>query len=119
MRDKRVTEADRVRHAIEAIRKVTGFCEGIGRDEFERNMVVHSACLYQYTIIAEALSHVDSDRLSKYEYPWYKVKSFRNFILHDYHSIALTTVYDTTVNELPMLEKLLIEILQKEFSEKP
>jgi uncharacterized protein with HEPN domain len=119
MRDRTFTQADRIRHALESIGNIIRFCEGMDRDAFERDMVVYSACLYQYSIVAEAMSHVDRAILSRYPYPWYKVKSFRNFILHEYHSIDLRTVHDTTVNVLPGLEKLLIDILEKEFHEKP
>jgi uncharacterized protein with HEPN domain len=119
MRDKSFTQADRIRHALESIGNILRFCEGLDRDGFEKDMVVYSACLYQYAIVAEAMSHVDRSVLARYDYPWHKVKSFRNFILHDYHSIDLRTVHDTTVNVLPGLKILLLEVLEKEFPDKP
>lgn len=118
MKNRAITQSERIGHAIDSIGHIMKICEGVDRDEFEQNLMVYSACLYQYAVVAEALSHVDSDILSKYDYPWYRVKSFRNFILHEYHFITLRTVYDTTATMLPDLKKLLIEILEKEFSEK-
>lgn len=114
---RRFTQADRIRHALESIDNILRFCEGVGRDQFEKEPVVYSACLFQYTVIAEALSHVDQRVLDRYQYSWHKVKSFRNFILHEYHFIDLRTEHDTTVNVLPELHDQLVEVLKKEFSE--
>jgi uncharacterized protein with HEPN domain len=118
MRDRTITQAERIGHALESIGHIIKFCEGIDREEFQENLVVYSACLYQYAVVAEAMSHVDRDVLDRYVYPWHRVKSFRNFILHEYHFIDLRTVHDTTVTVLPELKALLLEILEKEFPEK-
>lgn len=74
-----------------------------------------SACLYQFAIISEATSHVDYDILEKYEYPWYKIRAFRNFILHEYHGIELRIVWETIQDVLPDLKLLLNKILVNEF----
>jgi uncharacterized protein with HEPN domain len=45
------------------------------------------------------------------EHPWYKVKSFRNFILHEYHAIKMDVIWDTTIVVIPEL-KLVILVLK-------
>ncbi|WP_350149721.1 HepT-like ribonuclease domain-containing protein [Imperialibacter sp.] len=69
----------------------------------------------QYTIIGEATASIDSSVLEKYDYPWYKVKSFRNFILHEYHAVEMRVIWDTTTEILPGLKEMMEEILTKEF----
>ncbi len=41
-------------------------------------------CFFQFSVIAEVINHVDSNFLVKYDYPWHKVRSFRNLISHKY-----------------------------------
>ncbi|WP_350122120.1 HepT-like ribonuclease domain-containing protein [Imperialibacter sp.] len=66
-------------------------------------------------MIGEATASIDSSVLEKYDYPWYKVKSFRNFILHEYHAVEMRVIWDTTTEILPGLKEMMEEILTKEF----
>ena len=110
-----ITSKDRLHHALEAIGHIQRMTEGIELKRFTEDIVIHSACFYQFAVVAEALSNVDHDILDRYDYPWFKVKSFRNFILHEYHAIELELTFDTTKKILPGLKILLEEILEKEF----
>lgn len=53
--------------------------------------------------------------LSRYPYPWHKIRGFRNFILHEYHAIEYRIVWDAAKNDLTVLKKVLNEILENEF----
>jgi len=44
------------------------------------------------------------------EYPWHKVKSFRNFILHEYHAIKMDVIWDTTVMVIPELKQVILSL---------
>lgn len=44
------------------------------------------------------------------DYPWYKVKSFRNFILHEYHAIKMDVIWDTTVMVIPELKQVILTL---------
>jgi len=74
-----------------------------------------SACLYQFAIIGEATRHIDYEILEKHTYPWYKIKAFRNFILHEYHGIEMKVVWDAAINFLPDLKEVMERILREEF----
>lgn len=78
-----------------------------------------SACLYQIIIIGEATFQVEYGILEKYDYPWRKVKSFRNFILHEYHGIEMRIIWDTITELLPELKVLLQKVLKDEFKNTP
>lgn len=65
--------------------------------------------------VGEAIANTDSEILDKYDYPWYKVKSFRNFILHEYHAIDKRVIWDTTKKILPGLLDLMSTVLKDEF----
>lgn len=118
MKPEYITSKDRLLHALEAIGHIERMTDGVHLERFKEDIVIHSACFYQFAIVAEAMSHVDRDILSRYDYPWHKVKSFRNFLLHEYHAIELEITFATTKKILPDLKTLLLEILKKEFPEK-
>jgi uncharacterized protein with HEPN domain len=53
--------------------------------------------------------------LEKYPYPWFKIKAFRNFILHEYHGIKMNVVWETSTQLLPELKEVMEKILREEF----
>ena len=115
MKPDKPTSRERVEHVIGAITRIQRYCEKHSLESFLADQMTIDACLYQYTIIGEATAAVDSAMLEKYDYPWYKVKSFRNFVLHEYHAVEMRVIWDTTTEILPELKKTMEEILVNEF----
>jgi len=114
MRDKAGSK-ERIEHVLKAIHMIKTYTQNHTLDSFLKDNKTIDACLYQYTIVGEAIANIDYTILEKYDYPWYKVKSFRNFILHEYHSIEMRIIWNTTTEILPELEEMMIKILEKEF----
>jgi uncharacterized protein with HEPN domain len=56
---------------------------------------------------------MDAGLLERFDYPWHKVRAFRNFILHEYHSIDEKMVWDTIKIVLPELRIILEEVLRE------
>lgn len=108
---------ERVEHIVDAIKLIQEYTKNHSLESFNQDEKSYFACLYQFTIIGEAVANSDSEILSKYNYPWYKVKSFRNFILHEYHAIDKRVIWDTTRKVLPELLDLMKTILQNEFTD--
>jgi uncharacterized protein with HEPN domain len=77
--------------------------------------MLNNAVLMQFIVIGEAIFHVDEQILSAHDYPWYKVKSFRNFIAHEYFNVKLSAVWQTAKSDLPTLKLLIHRILTTEF----
>ena len=65
--------------------------------------MLHDAVMMQFIIIGEAIVNVETGILAKYDYPWYKVKSFRNMIAHAYFNIKLPAVWQIIENDLHQL----------------
>ncbi len=84
-------------------------------DQFQDDLKVYYACLYQFAVIGEAISNIDHEILRRYDYPWYRVKSFRNFIMHEYHAVDARVVWDTIKLILPEFKVKIQEILKNEF----
>jgi uncharacterized protein with HEPN domain len=116
MKSEKPTSKERIEHILNAVQIIQSFTEGYTLNDFEQDIKVYYACLYQYAVIGEAIVNIDNEFLQKYSYPWYKVRSFRNFIMHEYHAIDARVVWDTTRLVLPGFKNIIEEILVKEFN---
>ncbi len=108
------TPKERVGHILEAIRFIKAFTSGISEEAFYQDVQTQSAVKFQFLIIGEAIRHIDMDILEKYEYPWHIPRTFRNFIIHDYHRIKLERIYNASL-DLDELENLMNFILINDF----
>jgi uncharacterized protein with HEPN domain len=115
MKPGKPTSKERVEHVLKAIQLIQSFSKKQTLQSFLKDEKTIYACLYQYSIIGEAIANMDYSILEKYDYPWHKVKSFRNFILHEYHAIEMRVIWDTTTEILPGLKELMQKILTDEF----
>jgi uncharacterized protein with HEPN domain len=115
MKLEKPTQKERFEHILKAIRLIYSFAENHTEKSFLNDAMALSATMYQCTIISEALSNIEKRTLEKYDYPWHKVKAFRNFILHEYHAIEDRVIWDTTKQILPGLMDLIEKIIKNEF----
>jgi len=110
MRNRPLTDSDRLEHVLDAISKIKVYCSGMKMEDFLADSRTQSAVLYQFVIIGEAIASLTLDLTEKYDYPWHKPRSFRNYIAHEYHGIQMRVVWDTIIVELPKLEQLIADI---------
>ena len=115
MRDSGITAKERIIHIQQAILEIEAFTKDVSRESYLNNSVLINATLFQFTIIGEAIIHIDNEMLAKYSYPWYKVKGFRNFIIHEYHAIEFRIVWEAIKKDLPELKKIIEQILSNEY----
>ena len=115
MKDSPLESLKRLQHIEEAIITIQNYIAGETKESFCENNLIHDAVLFQFTVIGEAIIHVDSGILEKYDYPWYKIRSFRNLIAHEYFNIKLTAVWQIIFKDLPKLNNMLQFIIKNEF----
>lgn len=108
------TPKQRTEHILEAIQLIKDFVGEVDVAAFLSDIKVQSAVQYQFLIIGEAIRHIDDDILTKYNYPWHIPRSFRNFIIHEYHGVKMERIYYAT-QDLDELEKQIKQILNNEF----
>ena len=116
MKDQKIESREGLTHIREAIHQIEVFIQGISKEVFLDDQLVASAVLFQFSVIGEAIIHVDIDLLSSCDYPWHKVRAFRNLISHVYFQIKLEAVWDVIVNDLPELRQVIDILLDREFS---
>ncbi len=83
--------------------------------EFENNHLVYDAVLMNFMVIAECCERM-SDELKEHhtEIEWRNIKSFRNFIAHDYFGLDLSEIWSVVQIHLPQLKIDLETILNEE-----
>lgn len=115
MKNQRVDSYERLAHIQKAINMIEVFTRDINKEDFLNDQLVISAVLFQFSVIGEAVIHIEEDLLGKYEYPWHKVRAFRNLISHVYFEIKIEAVWNIIVKDLPELKQLIDTILKNEF----
>jgi len=115
MKDKRLDNQERLSQVQKAINEIELFVSKADVDDFAADSLISSAVLFQFSVIGESVVHIDKVLLNKYEYPWYKVRAFRNLISHEYFQIDLRLVWEVIVKDLPDLKVIINRILEEEF----
>ena len=105
----------RLQHIDQAIERIEGYVINETENSFSSNLIVQDAVLFQITIIGEAIHHIENEILIKYDYPWFKVRSFRNLIAHEYFDIKMSAVWQIIKKDLAGLKALIIKMLENEF----
>ena len=90
MKDKVADNKDRLLQIENVIIQIESFMAEISEDNFVKSSLISSAVLFQFSVIGEAVGLLDITFLEKHQYPWYKVKTFRNLISHEYFRIELS-----------------------------
>ncbi len=108
------TPKERAEHILKAIACIRDFVANVDEIFFVNDIQLQSAVQYQFLIIGEAIRYIDNSILEKYEYPWHIPRSFRNFIIHEYHGVKMERIYNATQN-LEELEQLIKKMLKAEF----
>ena len=114
MKDSRKSSYERLIHIQKAILEIESFTRNVTKDDFLNDQLLSSAVLFQFSVIGEAVIHIETSLLGKYKYPWYRVRAFRNLISHEYFQIKLLAVWDIVVKDLPELKEQIEVILKNE-----
>lgn len=118
MKPDRSSRKERIVHILEAVELIEDFTTGYSYNDFKKDPKAYFACLYQFAVIGEAIMYIGDTIMEKYDYPWYKVRSFRNFLMHEYHAVDEQIVWDTIQVVLPEFKKIMVRILRNEYDDR-
>lgn len=104
----------RVQDILEAITKVGRYVENMTLVQFRQNELVIDAVIRNFEIIGEASKNIPlSVRRSYPDIPWNEMSGMRNVLIHEYFGVDISTVWHTTKQNLPTLQKQLQIILRE------
>ena len=114
-KNSRLESLKRLQHIEKAIESVKKYTVNENVETFCANSLIHDAVLFQFSVIGEAINQVDNEILEKYDYPWYKVRSFRNLIAHEYFNVKLSSVWQIVQSDLEGLKNVIQTVIKNEF----
>jgi uncharacterized protein with HEPN domain len=110
----KISSLERARHIFEAINYIGEFTKGIDFEGFKDNVLVRSAIERQLMIVGEASVHISEEIKNQYpQIPWYQIKGFRNFIVHEYFGVSYQMEWSVIVAQLPNLKSVIKQIINQ------
>ncbi len=104
-----------LRHISDEIHYLMQQSQGMTSAEFIKDETAKRAFVRCLEIIGEAAKKLPND--FKAEYPhidWRSMAGMRDRLIHDYFGVDYDIVWDVVIHKIPMLQKEVLEIIDKE-----
>ncbi|MCX7022167.1 MAG: DUF86 domain-containing protein [bacterium] len=89
---------------LEAAKDAVDFVSNLSRLEFEEDIRTQAAVIQRLTVIGEAVKRLSQGIQERYpDIPWSKMARMGDLLVHYYHRINFSEVWDTLKNDLPTL----------------
>ena len=77
-------------------------------EDFSKNEILQDSMMFRLIQISENAKKLsDTYKMQHSEIPWTDLYGLRNKIVHEYGRVDMGIVYDTLVNDIPEVRKLL------------
>lgn len=101
----------RIKDILTAIDKIEKYTKNLNATEFRKNELVIDAVIRNFEIIGEASNNIPVEVQKTYpQIPWREMVAMRNFLIHEYSGVDLSTVWQTAHIHLPVLRKQLLSL---------
>ena len=98
-----------------AILKIEQYTQGLTFEEFQNNLIIVEAVLYNLTVIGEAARGIPEEMQNRYsQIPWREMNDLRNRVVHEYFRVSYEIIWDTINYDLVQLLPQLQQILETE-----
>jgi uncharacterized protein with HEPN domain len=105
---------------LDACDMLQSFLEGIDAATFLTSELHKAAVLQKLTVIGEAAGRLPQEfRQAHPEIEWRDIVAFRNIAVHAYFAVHWSIVWATACEDVPVLRRQLLEILQAEHLDLP
>jgi len=112
MQDKLGDKA-RVLHIIDAIEEIEFYNKNANFEKFKKTSIIRFASIKQLEIIGEASNRISDEIKTLYpNIQWRQIVRLRNILIHEYFGVDAKVVWDIIQNDIPILKKGIMEILE-------
>ena len=96
----------RLSHIVEAADRIAEYLQGISKESFLKDILHQDAVIRRIQIIGEAVRHLSPALLIKMPgFPAKEAKGMRNVLVHDYEGVNVERIWDTAINDIPVLRQ--------------
>jgi uncharacterized protein with HEPN domain len=79
---------------------------------FEKQWIEQDAIICNLEIIGEASVNVSIGLRDQYlDVAWKEMRGMRNFVTHQYFGVELSDIWNTVINDIPVLKKQIQDII--------
>lgn len=101
-----------LRHILDAINTVEVYLRGVNQKQFKATRLLQDGTIREIEIIGQAVKYLSKDIRKSYpEVPWQDIAGMRDKLIHGYFGVDVEKVWDTAKDDLPVLKKQVIGIL--------
>ena len=113
MREK-ARDKGRLEDIVEYSKNVSSFIKGYDFETFVADKRTYYSVIKNVEIVGEAAYMLTQDFKNAHpEVAWKTIQGFRHVLVHDYANIVSETLYDTAVNDIPVLRKQVEQFLSE------
>jgi uncharacterized protein with HEPN domain len=104
----------RIQDILDSLARIQEYTLGMSYEDFASDERTLDAVIRHLGIIGEASNHIPEDiRSAEKEVPWGPMRAMRNFVVHEYFGTSKQIVWKTLTMDLPPLEGLLRDLLER------
>ena len=102
----RARDKGRLEDIIEYSNHVAKFMEGVSYETFNSDHLIYYAVMKNVEIVGEAAYMLSAEfKESHPQTPWKIVQGMRHYLVHGYANIDVHELYNTAVNDIPILKQ--------------
>lgn len=99
---------------LESISRIQRYTGGMVFNDFRVSDITVDAVVRNFIIIGEAARQVPVELEKRYpEIPWERMRGLRNVVVHQYFGMDLGIIWETALQDLPLLVPLLQKALKE------
>lgn len=109
-----IRDIDRLKHIAECIENINSYLQGYTFESMKADKKCFHAVVYNLMIIGEAANLITKEFRSKNSgTPWRIIVDMRNLLIHGYITTNASFVWETYVNDLPVLKAQVEEYIEE------
>ena len=108
----------RIKDILVSINKIQKYAEKMEFADLQKDEKTIDAIIRNFIVIGEAARNIPDDISANYpDIPWRVMGDMRNFAVHEYWGVEMSTIWKTIKDDLPPLVPILNRVIDSEKDE--